>query len=101
MRAHHGDKQIGNARAAYLAERSELVAADAIKQQNASTENGPLVHRLQGACGGEVLRIHHHFEVTRIEFFHAALEHDAATVDENQVREHILYFFHLMCCHDD
>ena len=60
------------------------------------------MHRFEGACGGEVLGIHHHFEVTRIEFFHAALEDDPAlTVDEHEVRQNVLDLFHLMRCHDN
>jgi hypothetical protein len=31
MRTHHGDEQIGNARAAHLAHRFELVAVNAIE----------------------------------------------------------------------
>src|SRR4029077_16676373 len=101
MRAHYGNKQIGNARAAHLAHRFELVAVNAIEQQHAAPENWPLVHRFEGACDGEVLGIHHHFEVTRVEFFHAALEHDPATVDEHQVRQNVLDLLDLMGCHDD
>src|SRR4029077_3467299 len=101
MRAHYGNKQIGDARAAYLAQRFELAPVNAIEQQHAAPENRPLVHRFESACGGEVLGIHHHFEVTRVEFFHAALEHDPAPVDEHQVRQNILNLFDLMCCYDD
>src|SRR5689334_20721204 len=61
---HHGDEQIGDARAAYLAQRFELVPVNAIKQQYAATENRPFVHRFEGARGGKVLGIHHYFEVT-------------------------------------
>src|SRR6266498_3062057 len=65
---HYGDKEIGDARAAYLAQRFELVPVDAIEQQNAASKNRSLMHRFEGACGVEVLGIHHHFEVTRVEF---------------------------------
>src|SRR5438034_6289556 len=101
MRTHHGDEQIGNARTAHLAHGCELVAADAIKQQHAPTENRPFVHWLERARDSEMLWIHHHFEVTRVEFFHAALEHDPATVDEHEVRQNVLDLFHLMCRHDN
>src|SRR5690348_11097581 len=43
----------------------------------------------------------HHFEVARLEFFHAALKNDAAVIDENQIGQNVLDFFHLMGCHDD
>src|SRR5690242_19066653 len=45
--------------------------------------------------------MHHHFQITRFNFFHAAIEHDAAASDEHQIRKHVLKFFHLMCGHDD
>src|SRR6476659_11391198 len=48
-----------------------------------------------------MLGVHHHFNVPRVEFFHAALEHDPAPVDEHQVRQNVLDLFHLMCCDDD
>src|SRR5436190_23347085 len=101
MRTHHGDEQIGNARAAHLTQCFELVAVNVIEQQHASPENRTFVHRFEGACGSEVLGIHHHFEVTRVEFFHAALEYDPATVDKHEVRQNVLDLFHLMCCHDN
>src|SRR5206468_9772775 len=96
-----GDEQIGDARTTQLAHRWHLVGVNAIKQQHPAPENRPFVDRFEGACGGEVLGIHHHFEVTRVEFFHAALEHDPAAVDEHKVRQNVLDLFHLMCCHDN
>src|SRR5262245_49756356 len=39
---HHGNKQIGDARAAHLAQHFELVAVNAIEQQHAAPENRPL-----------------------------------------------------------
>src|SRR5512133_891990 len=101
MRTHHGDEQIGNARTAHLAQCFELVAANAIEQQHAAPENCPLVQWIECARRSELLGVHHHFEVTRVEFFHAALEHDPATVDEHEVRQNVLDLFHLMCCHDN
>src|SRR5437899_8203573 len=87
---HYCNEHVRDARSAYLAQRRELVAVNAIKQQNASTENRTFVHRFERACGGEMLGIDHHFNVTRVEFFHAALEHDPATVDEHEVRQNVL-----------
>src|SRR5260370_4985369 len=101
MRTHYGNKQISDARAAYLAERFELVTVNAIEQQHAAPENRPLVQWIECTRRSELLAIHHYFEVTRVEFFHAALEHDPATVDEHQVRQNVLDLFHLMCCHDN
>src|SRR6266702_2095903 len=52
---HHGDEQIGNARAAHLTQCFELDAVNVIEQQHASPENRTFVHRFEGACGSEVL----------------------------------------------
>src|SRR5262245_28146453 len=101
MRTHHRDEQIGDTRTTHLAEHFELIAVNTIEQQHTAPENRTLVHRFKRACGGEVLRVHHHFEVTRVEFFHAALEYDPAAVDKHQIRQNILDLFHLMSCHDD
>src|ERR1043166_136502 len=101
MRTHHSDKQIGDTRTAHLAQRFELVPVNAIKQQNASAEYRAFVHRFEGARASEMLGIHHDLNVPRVEFFHAALEHDPATVDEHEVRQNVLNLLHLMCCHDD
>src|SRR5438552_15483478 len=95
-RAHHRDKQIGNARTADVAERCESVTINAIKQQHAPTENRPFVHWLKRARGSELLGIHHHFEVTRVEFFHAAFAHNAAAADEHETGENIPDLLHLM-----
>ena len=48
-----------------------------------------------------MLGMHHHFHIARLEFFHAALEHDAAVVDEHEIGEDVLDLFHLMRRHDD
>src|ERR1700757_2687090 len=98
---HHGDEQIGDARTAHLAKCFELIAINAIKQQNASTENRAFLHRFESTCGSEVFGIHHHFNIPRVEFFHAALEDDPATVDEHEVRQNVLDLFHLMRGHYD
>src|SRR5438034_9001100 len=98
---HYCNEHVRDARSAYLAQRRELVAVNAIKQQNASTENRTFVNRLESARSGEMLGIDHHFNVPRVEFFHAALQHDPATVDEHEVRQNVLDLFHLMCCHDN
>src|SRR5438552_4934744 len=98
---HHGDEHVRDARSAYLAQRRELLAVNAIKQQHAAPENRTSVNSLESARSGEMLGIDHHFNVTRVEFFHAALQHDPATVDEHEVRQNVLNLFHLMCCHDN
>src|SRR5438105_905629 len=48
-----------------------------------------------------MVRVHHHFEIARFEFFHAAFEHDATSVDEHEIGQDVLNLFHLMRRHDD
>ena len=45
--------------------------------------------------------VHHHFAVARLEILHAAIEHDAAAVDEHQVGEDVLNLLDLVRRHDD
>src|SRR6266852_9065185 len=45
--------------------------------------------------------MHHHFQVSRLQLFHAAIEYDAAAVDEHDIGEDVLDLFYLMCRHDD
>src|SRR5438045_1597940 len=81
---------------AHLAKRGELLAINMIEQHHAATEHRPLVNRLERPCRLEVLWIHHHFEIPRIEFFHAAFEHEATPVDKHEIGQDILDLFHLM-----
>ena len=59
------------------------------------------MNRLERPRCGELLGTHHHFDIARLELFHAALEHDAAAVDEDQIGEDVLDLFHLMGRHHD
>src|ERR1043166_8961235 len=59
------------------------------------------MHRIERACGSQLFWIHHDFHVARFKFFHAALEHDAAAIDEHEIGEHVLNLFNLMRGHDD
>ncbi len=99
--AHDGYEQVGNTGPAHFAIHSELVAVYMVEQQNAATKHGALVNRLQGARCGDMLGIHHHFHVARVEFFHAALEHDPAAIDEHEIGKDILDLFHLVRGYDD
>ena len=72
-----------------------------IEQQHASTEHWPLVHWLERPRGCELLGMHHHFQIPRIEFLHAAFEHDATAVDEHEIGQNLLDLFHLMRRHHD
>ena len=72
-----------------------------IEQQDAATEHLALVNRLERPRCGELLGIHHHFQIARLEFLHAAIEHDAAAVDEHDIGEDVLDLFDLMGRHHD
>src|SRR6266536_6035318 len=95
--AHHRNEQVGDTGRAHFAKCRELVTIDTIEQQNAAAEHLALVNRLERTCRGDMLGIHHHFQIARLEFFHAAIEHDAAAVDEHQIGEDVLDVFNLMC----
>src|SRR4029079_4746749 len=75
--AHDGNEQVGDVGGAHLAERGKLPPIGTIEQQDAAAEHLALVHRLERPRGGHVLGVHHHLQVARLEFFHAAIEHDA------------------------
>ena len=99
--AHHSNEQVGDAGPADFAKCGELLAIGMIEQEHAAAENWSLMHRLERPCRREMLGIHHHLEIARIEFFHAAFEHDPTAVDEHEVGEHVLDLFHLMRRHND
>src|SRR6202158_1511449 len=99
--AEHGNKQVGDARRSHVAKRGELMAFDTIEQQDSAPEHLALVNRLQRPCCGDLLGIHHHFQIARLEFFHAAIEYNAAAVDEHDIRQDVLNLFHLMGGHHD
>ncbi len=52
---------------------------------------------LEGSRNCGSFRIHRHFQIARLEFFHAAAEYDAAAMDEHDIGEHILDIVHLVC----
>src|SRR5205085_4028400 len=81
--------------------RDELVTIDMVEQEDTATEHRSFVNWLEGTRRGKLLGIHHYFQVTRVEFFHAALEHDATAVDEHEIGQNVLDLFHLMCRHHD
>src|SRR3979490_73874 len=99
--AEHGNKQVGDARRSHFAKRVELLAFDTIEQQDAAPKHLAFVNRLQRPCGGDLLGVYHHFQIARLEFFHAAIEYDAAAVNEHDIGQDILNLFHLMGGHHD
>ena len=72
-----------------------------IEKQDAAAEHLALVYRPERPCRGDMLGMHRHFHIARLEFFHAAIEYDAPAVDEHEIGEDVLDVFHLMCRHDD
>src|SRR5205807_7447608 len=87
--AHYGNEQVGDAGCAHFAKRGELVTIDSIEQQDAAPEPLALVNRLERPCCIDMLRMHHRLQIARLEFFHAAVEHDSATVDEHHIGEDV------------
>src|SRR5258707_9850394 len=83
--SNHGYEQVGDAWGAHVAKRGELLAIGTIEQQDASPQYLALVNGLERICCGELLGVHHHFQIARLEFFHAASEYDAPAVDEHEI----------------
>src|SRR5271157_884071 len=99
--AHDGNEHVGDVGRAHVAQRGELLPIDMIEQQDAAAEHPALVNRLERPCGGHLLGMHHHFQIARLEFFHAASEYDATAMDKHQIGEDILDLFDLMGRHHD
>src|SRR4029077_6212910 len=99
--AHHGNEQIGDAGRTHFAQIGELFAIYTFEEQDTAPEHLALVHWTERPRCSDLRGIHRHFRIARLEFFHAAVEHDPATVDEHHIGEDVLYFFHLMGGHDD
>src|SRR4029077_16552297 len=80
MIAHHSDVQIGDAGGTHVAKRDQLLAIGMIglhiEQQDVAAENLALVNRLERPCCSDLLGPHHDFRIARLEFLHAATEHD-------------------------
>src|SRR5229473_3117306 len=97
----HCNEQVGDGGCAHVAKRGELVAINAIEQQNAAPEYLALVNRLERTRCGDLFGMHRDFQKARLEFFHAAIEYDAAAIDEHDVGEDILHLFDLVRGYDD
>ncbi len=61
-----------------------------IEQQDAAAEHLALVNRPERAGCGDLVGVHSHFQIARLEFLHAAIQNDAAAVDEHQIGEDVL-----------
>src|SRR5215471_14097177 len=93
---HHGYKQVGDAGRADVAKCCELTAIDTIEQQDAPTHRLALVNGLERPGRGQLIGIHHDFAIARLYFFHAAIEHDPAAVNEHEIGEDVLDLVHLV-----
>src|SRR5436853_195746 len=93
---HHRNEQVGDVGRAHLPKVGELATIDTIEKHDAATEYLALMHRLERSRGGELFGTHHHFHIARLEVFHAAIEHDAAAVEEHHIGEDVLDLIDLM-----
>src|SRR5229473_2602614 len=98
---HYCNEQVGDCRCAQVAERGELVAINTIEQQNAAPEYLALVNRFERTRRSDLLGMNRDFQKARLEFFHAAIEYDAAAIDEHDVGEDVLHLFDLVRGYDD
>src|SRR5207248_833341 len=98
---HHGNEQVGDAGRAHVAKRYQSLTIHPIEKHGAATDSLTLVHRLERPCRGGLLGTHRHFQITRLQLFHAAIQYDPSAVDEHDIREHVLDLFHLMCRYHD
>src|SRR5439155_21245961 len=98
---HHGNEQVGDAGRAHVAKRCQSLTIHSIEKHDATTDRVAFVHRLERLCRRGLLGTHHHFQIARLQLFHAAIEYDAAAVNEHDIGEHVLNLVDLMCRHDD
>src|SRR6516225_5048774 len=94
--AHDGNEEIGDARRAHIAEGVELPAVAILKQQNAAAEELALVDWVERPRGSQMLWARNEFRVAPFQFIHAAVQHDAAAVDEREIGEDMLHLLDLM-----
>src|SRR5271166_6285876 len=99
--SHQRHKHVRNPGPAHLAKRGQLLTVDTIKQKDRATEQLALMNWPERPSRGEMVGIHHQFQIPRFQFLHAAIENDATTVDEHEVGEDVLYLLHLMGRHQD
>ena len=78
-----------------------MLAIDMVEQQDAAAHHVALVHRLQGPRCGKLLGTHGDFQIARLHFFYAAIEYNAAAMDEHDIGQHMLDLFHLMGGQED
>src|SRR5579871_515280 len=57
--------------------------------------------RLDRSCRSKTFGVYRDLYVTRLEILHAAIEHNAAAIDEHEISEDMLDVLHLMCRHEN
>src|SRR4051812_2488701 len=95
------NEQVGDAGRTYLAKRSQPLPVAVFEQQHAATERLVFIDGFERARCSELIRFHRDLRITRFQILHAAIEDDAAAVDEHHISKHVLHFFHLVRGHDD
>src|SRR5262249_29063326 len=88
--ADDGHEQVGDAGSADVAKRGELLAVGALEEENATAEDLALVDRLERPGVRDALGAHEDLDVPRLDFLHAAVEHDPPAVDEDEVGQDVL-----------
>src|SRR5262249_41169419 len=99
--ADNSNEQVGNRRCTHFPKLHKSTSFDTIEHQHRASEYLPFIHWFQCSRRRDLIGSDSHFQITRLELFHAATEHDSPTVNEHQVRQDVLQLFHLMCRHHD
>src|SRR6187551_3462463 len=79
--SHDRDEHVGNARASRFPKACDLFAIRVFEEEHGASKNRALINRLERTSRVELLRVHHHFEVARLEILHAALQDDLPVID--------------------
>ncbi len=78
-----------------------MLTIHTIEEQDGAAEDLAFVNGLERARGRGIFRIHQHFPIARLEFFHAAAEDDTTPVDEHHIGKDVLNLVDLMGGDDD
>src|SRR5260370_15149324 len=100
----NGNEQVGDGGRAHVAERGQLLTVEflishTIEKQDAATERPTLVNRLERPCRVAPLGMYRHFQISRLEAFHAPPEYRLTPVDKHEIGKDIVAVFHLVLPH--
>src|SRR5450756_2211747 len=73
--SHHRHKQIRDAGCSHISKCGELLTVATIEQQNRAPEYLSFLNRPERPCRDNILWIHHHLGIPRLELLHAAPQH--------------------------